>query len=673
VPDDFDSREDERRDQMSSRTITIVVVALVVFCCLAAALGGLAYYLMVPTAEAEVQPTVLIDSPSHGDEVTIGAPVQVFATGQDPGKIARMELWVDGQLVQSQASALPGGTSPFPIIGLWVPDTPGNHTIVVRAYNMDDVSGQASISVNAVQAEEVPAECGGDTVLEHVVQTGETVEGIAAGYEVTVEQVVACNPGLDPTAMPEAGSVLLIPGFQDPAEEDGPPDDWPPPPDAEDAPDVPEGVEELPGEDLPEAETEPEPGEEPPEDVPEAPEDGGISEVETPVVPTVTLGFEAVEFEVDQPYDEIYCLVQLADYPVERIPEAGSLNPGPDNYWDIQAELAGMNSKQITIEGDVVRVEADCYGWSGIDGWSLGHFVREHGEAEWTGEEIEVTAIADDGRWFRVVYRICPTFPCEPRPVPLAPENLTYASGCPCPSWIGCPPCPILHGMLWTWLGDEADIEGFRLYRNDTMVQEQPFPAARGMLIPDTFPDPPCGETWDYTLTAYEGPPGIGVESDPSNAESFTGPVCTTTVVVTFETLHTGCVHPDPCTDATCLSCKLASWIGVVAANEQYYNRLMPFPSPDIYSYMVHPVSYLFDGYDTLTVELDPGEDLTLGMVILDWDGPWPSGTMHPTLVGLRTIDSADVATGDYYMVVQSYAPPGVGFGVLVVHLEVLP
>ena len=655
---------------MSGRTLTIVVVVLVILFCLAAAIAGLAYfYFLVPAAEAEVEPTVLIDSPQHGDEVTIGMPVQVFATGSDPGKIARMELWVDGQLEQSQASALPDGTSPFPIMAMWVPDTPGNHTIVVRAYNMADGSGQASVSVTAVQPLEVPPECQGDAVFEHEVQTGETVDGIAGGYEVTVEQVLACNPGLDPTVMPDPGSILLIPGFID-GEAEGPPDDTPPPADAEEAPGVPEDAEELPGEELPPAEEEPPPGEEAPPEVEEPPEGPEIEEV--PPVPTVTLGFEALEFEVDQPYDEIYCMVQLVDYPMERIPETGSFNPGPGNYWDIQAELAGMNSKQLSVSGDTVRVEMDCYGWTGINGWSLGHFVREHGDAEWTGEEIEVTAIADDGRWFRVVYRICPTFPCEPRPVPPAPENLMHLSICPCAPVPGCPPCPILNGMFWNWGGDEAEIEGFRLYRNDTMTIENDNPSARGMLVPSAFVDPPCGETWDYELTAYDGPPGIGVESDQSNAESFAGPACTTSVVVTFETLHTGCIRPDPCGDPTCVSCLLPNWSGVVAANDQYYNRLIPLGAPDIDSFTVHPVADLFSGNDTVTVELDPGQDLTLGMAIWDWDPPWPGGTYSPTLVGFRTIHSADVATGDYWMVVRSY-PAGTGFGVLVVHLEVLP
>lgn len=658
---------------MSGRTITIVAVVVVVVLCLVAALGALAYwYFMVPTAEAETRPTVVIESPTQGEEVVVGQAVQVFATGRDPGKIARMELWADGQLVLSQASALSAGTSPFPVMSMWIPDTPGNHTIVVRAYNTAGGSGQASVSVNAVVGPEVPEGCPGVAVFEHTVQPGETLEDIAGGYEVTVDDILACNPGLDPTAIPAAGTVLLIPGSIAP-EEDGPPPDWLPPADAEQPPDVPADVEELPGEELPPPEEEAPPGEEAPPEAEEPEEGAEIEEEPEPEVPTVTLGFEALEFEVDQPYDQIYCMVQLADYPMERIPEAGSFNPIVDNYWDIQAELAGMNSKQITVAGDTVRVEAECFGWIGIDGWSLGHFVREHGEAEWTGEEIEVTVLADDGRWFRVVYRICPSFPCEPRAVPPAPENLTHLSVCICDPFPGCPPCPQIQGMAWDWSGDEAEIEGFRLYRNDNLVMQNTIPASRGMLIPPAYVNPPCGLTWDYTLKAYEGPPGIGVESDPSNAVTKAGPACTTSVVVTFDTLYTACIRPDPCFDLTCLTCQLGSWIGAVAANEQYYNRLIPLGAPDIESYASQPVSDLFLGNDTLTVELDPGEDLTVGMLILDWDGGWPGGTTDgATLYGLKAIDSADVATGDYFMVVSS-VPSGTGFAVLTMHVEVLP
>ena len=663
---------------MSGRTIAIVVVVLVVVLCLVAALGALAYwYFMVPTAEAETRPTVLIDSPSQGDEVVIGQEVEVFATGTDPGKIARMELWVDGQLVQSQASALPGGTSPFPIMVMWVPDTPGNHTIVVRAYNMADASGQASVSVNAVAAPEVPGGCPGVIVVEHTVQIGETLEGIAGGYEVTVDDILACNPGLDPTAMPEPGTVLLIPGTPDP-EEEGPPPDWPPPADAEELPDVPEDVEELPGEELPPAEEEAPPGEEAPPEAEEPPEGPEITESPEPEVPTVTLGFEALEFEVDQAYDQIYCMIQLADYPMERIPETGSFSPVGGNYWDIQAELAGMNSKQITVAGDTVRVEAECFGWTGINGWSLGHFVREHGEAEWTGDEIEVTAIADDGRWFRVVYRICPDFPCEPLPGPDAPENLTYFEWhipmlCGFCIWDGIcfPPCPPpLRFLGWDWSGDETTIDGFRVYRNDSLVYQIENPSARMTFITAADAQPPCGETYNYQVTAYRGFPGVGPESPPSNIVDFVGEPCPRTVVVTFEDLYTGCIRGDPCFDLTCVTCDVHNFKTYAWANGTGVDESHIFDLVDITSYSVIPMSdILTGGSDTLSVELAPGDDLTIGVRIRDWDFLY----YEDLLEGTRTVLSDDVVTGDYLLALDDPPGPYVASGVVLLHLEVTP
>lgn len=654
---------------MSGRRIAILVVLVLALGCVVVAGGVLAYRLLVPTAEAAVEPTVLIDSPRHGEEVTVGQPVQIVATGRDPTKIDRMELWVDGQFVVSQSSALAEGTSPFPLTAMWTPETVGNHTMVVRAYNMEDATGQASVSVNAVEAPEVqiPEGCEGVDLIDHVVQTGETLEGIAAGYEVTVEQILACNPGLDPTAMPVPGETLRIPGLVNPDEEGAPPD-WEAPEDAEEAPDVPEDAEELPGEEPPPAEEEPPPGEEAPPEVEEAPEDGGVPE---PEEPPVILGFEALEFEVDQPYDQVYCMVQLAEADMEQVPETGSFAPVGGNYWDIAAELAGANSRQVAVTGDTVHLEVECFGWIGLDGWSLGHFERDHPEADWTGEDISVQAIADDGRWFRVVYRICPSFPCEPRPVPEAPAGLSFVEWCPCSGTIGCPPCPEFPLLVWSWLGDPATIDGFRVYQNGAMLYEQ-IPTVPGVMLTQEEGYPSCGLTYDYQVSAYEGFPGVGPESDPSNTVTRTGPDCPRTVAVTFETLHTGCIHTDPCSDPTCAACYMPSWIGGFGANGDYITRLMPLGAPDIQSYSVYPVGDLFFGDDTVTVELAEGDDLTIELQIWDWDPPWPGGTYTPLLLGDKVIPSADVATGDYFMVAAS-PTPGVGFGVVMLHVEVTP
>jgi LysM repeat protein len=642
---------------MSGRTIAIVVALVLA---LVLVLGVTGCCPLIPTAPAEAEetgPTILIDSPSYGEEVTVDEEVEVFATGQDADKISRMELWVDGSLVESQASALPGGTSPFPIMAIWVPDTPGNHTIVVRGYNTKDLSGQASVAVNAVQAvpPEIPEGCEGADLFEHVVQVGETLEGIAAGYELTAEQILACNPGLDPAAPLAAGETLQIPVIVSPEEEGSPPD-WAPPADAEEPPDVPEDVEELPGEELPPAEEEAPPGEEAPPEVDEAPEAPEPPEVEEEGPSPVTVTFEALELETDQPYDNVYCMVWLADADMEQVPETGSFVPVGGNYWDIQAELAGMNSVQVPVTGDIFRVEVECFGWVGINGWSLGHFVREHGEAEWTGEEIPVTAVADDGRWFNVVYRICPGFPCEPRPVPDAPTNLHEFT---------------FWGFTFVgfdWAGDETTIDGFRLYRNDVMVYQMAHPAWRAIAVmPITMP---CGQEYNYQVTAYRGFPGVGVESDRSNTVTRTGDPCQTTVVVTFEDLYTGCIRGDPCLDITCASCEVKRFRAYAWANGTMVHQSHLSDPVNITSYSVIPMSdMLTGGLDSLTVELDPGDNLTIGVRIRDWDFFW----YEDLLEGTKTIAFDDVVTGDYLL--SLYDPPGpyVAYGVVSLHLEVTP
>jgi hypothetical protein len=659
---------------MSGRTIASVVALVLV---LVLVLGATGCCPLIPSGQieaAEAGPMILIDSPGHGEEVTVGEPVQVFATGRDDNRIARMELWVDGSIVQSQASALPDGTNPFPIMALWVPETPGNHTIVVRGYNMNEVSGQASVAVNAVEAvpPEIPEGCEGVDLFDHEVQMGETLEGIAGGYELTAEQILACNPGLDPAAPLTAGDVLHIPAIVS-AEEEGPPGDVEPPP-YEPPPDVPD-EEALPGEEAPPPEEEAPPGEEAPPAVEEAPEEAEVPEPEEEGPPPVTVTFEALELEADQAYDNVYCMVWLADADMEQVPETGSFAPAVDNYWDIQAELAGMNSVPVPVTGDIFRVEVECFGWIGIDGWSLGHFVREHGEAEWTGDEIEVQALADDGRWFRVVYRICPDYPCEPRPVPPAPENLVQTTSCPCGFPLSCPAdCPFTDAFGWDWTGDEATIEGFRLYRNDTMLVELPDPSARAMALPAGYFDPPCGEEWNYHLTAYEGPPGVGVESDPSNVLTYTGPPCPITVVVTFEELWTGCILLDPCLGPTCDTCSVPNFHMLAWANGELLERAPIWGPPFMESYSALPMDDLMHlGDASVTVELDPADNLSFGLVAVDWD---PGPMYWLLLLGSRTLTPAEVVTGDYWLFTRSPVtdtPPWDAWAWVKVHLEVTP
>jgi len=132
------------------RRAALVVVALLVSVCGLAAVGGLAYFFFsVPSAEA--RPVVLIGSPGQGDEVQVGEAVLVQATARDHTGVVRVELWVDGQLYESQGSTLPEGTSHFPLVTRWEPSSPGTHTLAVRAFNANDARAHVSLSVEAVE------------------------------------------------------------------------------------------------------------------------------------------------------------------------------------------------------------------------------------------------------------------------------------------------------------------------------------------------------------------------------------------------------------------------------------------------------------------------------------------------------------------------------------------
>lgn len=316
---------------MSRRRTAILVVAVLLLCLVVGALGTLAYLLSIqaPPVEAlEERPTILIDSPRQRAEVTVGQEVQIFATGRDPARMARMELWIDGEMVQSQASAFSEGTNPLPLTASWEPPSRGNHTIVVRGYNTASVPGQASIAVNAMQAAQIPDGCDGVHLFDYSVQEGDTLEGIATPYQVSVQQVLACNPGLHSEEPLTPGATVQIPVVVWPEPESPP--DWPPPAGAEAPPDLPPSVTDLPGEELPPPEEEPLPGEGAPADVQAAPVPEGVPEPPLSELPPATrLNFEALEFQVDGAYDAVYCLARLADAPLERIPEAEGSSLAP--------------------------------------------------------------------------------------------------------------------------------------------------------------------------------------------------------------------------------------------------------------------------------------------------------------------------------------------------------
>lgn len=95
-------------------------------------------------------PTVFIQSPVAGSQVPINQLVIVNATANDPNGITRAELWVGGNVVDQQESAIPEGQPTFPVTLRWTPSVAGSYTLEVRAYNsLGTASAPTTVMISA--------------------------------------------------------------------------------------------------------------------------------------------------------------------------------------------------------------------------------------------------------------------------------------------------------------------------------------------------------------------------------------------------------------------------------------------------------------------------------------------------------------------------------------------
>jgi hypothetical protein len=644
------------------RIAAIVVAFLLVLCGLAAVIGGLAYYFGVPAVKA--RPVVLISSPDYGEQVEVGQSVIVQAVARDETGVVRLELWVDGQLLESQGSPLPEGLNPFPLLASWQPLSPGTHTLIVRAFNGENTRAQGSVNVEAIaltdgdgdgvadEADLCPDEAGaedakgcpdrdrdgipdaedacpeeaglpqgdgcpapseqdrdGDGLLDAADSCPDEPgpprvdgcpdadgDGVAdAGDACPAEPGLATHDGcmvpgdLDgdgvsdgDEACPEEPGLPELDGCPDfdgdaiPDGNDACPDEWgqredgcPEDPGAggdfggidADAPDsdgdgIPDESDGCPEEEglleddgCPPADPQDTDGDGTADT--DEPPGGGLEWNLEPFLPgnePIEAGpqveFQALEFEVFDEYDRVYCYASLADGPEERYPESADqyFSPGEERYWNIDEHLG--RRFVFPAEGEPLRVHAHCYALTGIPGQGplvdLG-FIEESHAPPWEGQVIEVFSTpGPEGGYFRVEYRLCEGS-CEEalfspprlRPITLGPH-----------SPFG--PRERTAMLQWDWDGDEAQISGFRVYVNGTFVRavgtDRRLSAVFGGYYEHEISDlwPTCGETLEFEVTAYRGPADVPeAESPPSNSRVWEAEACQRTVRVTFQSLET--------------------------------------------------------------------------------------------------------------------------------------
>jgi hypothetical protein len=253
--------------------------------------------------------------------------------------------------------------------------------------------------------------------------------------------------------------------------------------------------------------------------------------------------FQALEFEVDQDYDEVYCYAGLAGADMER----HAFEPSGGRRWDIPAELA---SRTVGVfEDSELEVQAECgaydvfrsipepepgtFGAGGESAthWDLGAFLNSHPETQWTGEVLEASATGPDGRGYRVAYRLCRDS-CEGAVLP--PPTIVPLIG--------------LAGSVgqylgWAWDGDVDMIDGFRLYVNGNYCLD--LPKDRSTFDIQWW-RPPCGQVREFQMTAYSGHSwNPDRESPPSNVYVWETPPCMRTVRVSFNAFETGFLGED--------------------------------------------------------------------------------------------------------------------------------
>ncbi len=117
------------------------------------ALAGLTAWLLTRN-RVQVTPTtpsVFILSPVAGSQLPANQPVVVNATASDPNGITRAELWVGGNVVDQQQSAIAEGQPTFPATLRWTPTVAGSYTLEVRAYNsLGTASAPTTVMITVV-------------------------------------------------------------------------------------------------------------------------------------------------------------------------------------------------------------------------------------------------------------------------------------------------------------------------------------------------------------------------------------------------------------------------------------------------------------------------------------------------------------------------------------------
>src|SRR5689334_7092084 len=107
---------------------------------------------------------IAITDPHTGQTVPAGMPLLVHVDAGGPEALVSLELWANGQLVGIQAAPSANGITPFEADFAWTASDPGTYTLIARALQADNQSGDSAGVVVIVGPTEKTADegSGGD-------------------------------------------------------------------------------------------------------------------------------------------------------------------------------------------------------------------------------------------------------------------------------------------------------------------------------------------------------------------------------------------------------------------------------------------------------------------------------------------------------------------------------
>ena len=164
-----------------------------------------------------VPPTVIVYSPSHGEEYPEGSIVSSRATSTATNPIARFELWMDGEMVEQQ---LPSPDTPLALTTMHatisIKISEGLHMFYWKAIDSKGQIGQ-SPPISIVGKERL----GGGETTQITAEEGQNLQEIAESLGGEPDVLKKLNPDLGEEGLPD-GTNVTVPAPLPPGKENQP-------------------------------------------------------------------------------------------------------------------------------------------------------------------------------------------------------------------------------------------------------------------------------------------------------------------------------------------------------------------------------------------------------------------------------------------------------------------